>query len=57
MTLDTKKQSSPKPVRVVDERDQVWSSLKDLTVGLSPQERAEKLDQFVQSLPKIKSSA
>ena len=52
MTSDTKKQSSPKPVRVMDERDPVWSSVKDLTVGLDPKERAKALMQFVGSLKK-----
>lgn len=48
---DTKKQSSPKPMRVLDEQDPVWSSLEGLTVGLSPQERSKVLRDFVESLP------
>ena len=46
-----KKPSSPKPIRVMDEQDQVWSSINNLVVGLSPEERAVKLSAFVDSLP------
>jgi hypothetical protein len=38
-------------MRVLDEQDPVWSSLEDLTVGLSPQERYKVLREFVKSLP------
>ena len=49
-----KKQKTPKPIRVLDERDQVWSSIDSLTVGLSAQERADKLIKFVESLTQPK---
>jgi hypothetical protein len=55
MTSDTKKQSSPKPIRVLDEQDQVWSSIKELTVGMTPEERSLALRQFVESLPEAQS--
>jgi hypothetical protein len=47
MTPDTKKQSLPKKVRVIDGRDQMWSSLKNKTSGMDPQERFQFLDNFV----------
>ena len=56
MTSDTKKPSSPKPIRVVDPQDQVWSSLQNLTAGLSPEERSKKLRAFVNSVPAAKKS-
>jgi hypothetical protein len=46
-----KKKSSPKAVRVVDERDAVWSSVENLTVGLTPDERFEVLKKLNESLP------
>jgi hypothetical protein len=57
MTSDMKKPSSPKPIRVMDERDPMWSSLNNLTVGMTPQERAEYLIKFVESLTKKKNKA
>jgi hypothetical protein len=45
-----KKQKTPKPIRVLDERDQVWSSIKDLTVGMTPDQRYQTLKQFVDSI-------
>jgi hypothetical protein len=47
----SKKKSSPKAVRVVDERDAVWSSVENLTVGLTPDERYEVLKKLDESLP------
>jgi hypothetical protein len=53
--LKSKKTAMPtKPVRVIDERDQVWSSVDNLTVGMTPEERSKKLREFVDSLPKVK---
>ena len=49
-----KKQKTPKPIRVLDERDQVWSSIKDLTVGMNPDQRYLALKQFVNSLTEQK---
>lgn len=46
-TSNTKKQSLPKPVRVIDERDQTWSSLNNLTAGMDPHERFRFLNNFV----------
>ncbi len=43
-----------KSVRVIDERDQVWSSVDNLTVGMTPEERSKKLREFVDSIPKVK---
>ena len=45
---------SSKSVRVIDERDQMWSSLDNLTAGMTPEERSKKLREFVGSLPKVK---
>ena len=45
---------SSESVRVIDERDQVWSSVDNLTVGMTPEERSKKLREFVGSLPKVK---
>ncbi len=46
-----KRQSLPKPVRVVDERDALWSSVEKLAVGLTPDERYEVLKKLDDSLP------
>ena len=43
-----------KSVRVIDERDQLWSSVENLTAGMTPEERSKKLREFVDSLPKVK---
>jgi hypothetical protein len=45
---------SSKSVRVIDERDQIWSSVDNLTAGMTPEERSKKLREFVDSLPKVK---
>ena len=45
---------SSKPVRVIDDRDQMWSSVENLTAGMTPEERSKKLREFVDSLPKVK---
>jgi len=42
------KRSSPK--RIVDERDLVWSSLNNLTAGLNPEERFNKLNDLVKKV-------
>jgi hypothetical protein len=53
--LKSKKTVVPsKSVRVIDERDQVWSSVDNLTVGMTPEERSKKLREFVDSIPKVK---
>ncbi len=49
-TSATKKQSLPKKVRVIDERDQAWSSLNNLTAGMDPDERFRFLDNFVKEV-------
>ena len=43
-----------KSVRVIDERDQMWSSVDNLTAGMTPEERSKKLREFVDSIPKFK---
>ena len=40
--------------RVIDERDQIWSSVENLTAGMTPEERSKKLREFVDSIPKVK---
>ena len=51
----TKKTEVPsKAVRVIDERDQMWSSVENLTVGMTPEEKSKKLREFVESIPKVK---
>ena len=53
--MKSKKTAGPsKSVRVIDERDQVWSSVDNLTVDMTPEERSKKLREFVGSLPKVK---
>ena len=53
--MKSKKAAGPsKSVRVIDERDQLWSSVDNLTVGMTPEERSKKLREFVDSIPKVK---
>lgn len=53
--MKSKKAAGPsKSVRVIDERDQIWSSVENLTAGMTPEERSKKLREFVDSLPKVK---
>jgi hypothetical protein len=53
--VKSKKTAVPtKSVRVIDERDQMWSSVENLTAGMTPEERSKKLREFVGSLPKFK---
>ena len=53
--MKSKKNARPsKSVRVIDERDQMWSSVENLTAGMTPEERSKKLREFVGSLPKVK---
>jgi len=53
--LKSKKSVVPsKSERVIDERDQVWSFVDNLTAGMTPEERSKKLREFVDSLPKVK---
>ena len=52
--MKSKKTVPTKSVRVIDERDQMWTSIDNLTVGMTPEERSKKLREFVGSLPKVK---
>ncbi len=53
--MKSKKTAGPsKSVKVIDERDQLWSSVDNLTAGMTPEERSKKLREFVGSLPKDK---
>ena len=52
--MKSKKTVPTKSVRVIDERDQMWTSIDNLTVGMTPEERTKKLREFVGSLPKVK---
>lgn len=53
--MKSKKASEPsKSVRVINDRDQMWSSVNKLTAGITPEERSIKLREFVDSLPKVK---
>ena len=55
--MKSKKTAVPtKSVRVIDERDQMWSSVENLTAGMTPEERSKKLRDFVDSLPKVKKT-
>ena len=54
MTSDTKKQSLPEQVTMIDERDPLWSSLNSLTAGMTPDERADYLMNLVDSLTEQK---
>ncbi len=54
--MKSKKTAEPsKSPRVIDERDQMWSSVDNLTVGMTPEERSKKLREFVGSLTKVKT--
>ena len=49
------KNSGPsKYIKVIDERDQMWSSVDNLTAGMTPEDRSKQLREFVDSLPKVK---
>ena len=53
--MKSKKTAGPsKSVRVIDERDEMRSSVENLTAGMTPEERSKKLREFVDSLPKVK---
>jgi len=53
--VKSKKTAGPsKSVRVIDERDEMRSSVENLTAGMTPEERSKKLREFVDSLPKVK---
>ena len=53
--MKSKKAAGPsKSVRVINERDQIWSSVENLTAGMTPEERSKKLREFVDSIPKVK---
>ena len=53
--MKSKKNARPsKSVRVIDGRDQMWSSVDNLTAGMTPEERSKKLREFVDSIPKVK---
>ena len=53
--MKSKKTAVPtKSVRVIDERDQMWSSVENLNAGMTPEERSKKLREFVDSIPKVK---
>ncbi len=55
--MKSKKTAGPsKSVRVIDERDQMWSSVDNLTAGMTPEERTKKLREFLGSLPKVKKA-
>jgi len=41
--------------QVLDERDPLWSSLTNLTAGMSPEKRAQYLINLVENLKKVKS--
>jgi hypothetical protein len=42
----------PSDARVIDEKDPMWSSLDNLTVGMTPHERAQYLMDLVETLTK-----
>ena len=51
-----KKHPLPSDARVIDERDPMWSSLDNLTVGMTPSQRASYLIDLVESLTKKQAS-
>lgn len=54
--MKSKKTAVPsKSLRVIDGRDRMWSSVDNLTVGMTPEERSKKLREFVDSIPKVKN--
>jgi hypothetical protein len=54
MTKD-KKPKDDGNVRVIDPKDKMWKGIKNLTKGMSPQERSKFLIEFVESIPKVNS--
>lgn len=53
--MKSKEATGPsKSVRLIDERDQMWSSVDNLTAGMTAAERSKQLREFVDSLPKVK---
>ena len=53
--MKSKKTAGPsKSPRVIDERDQVWSYVDNLTAGMTPEERSKKLREFVDSISNFK---
>ena len=53
--MKSKKTAGPsKSIKVIGERDQLWSSVDNLTVGMTPEERSKKLREFMGTLPKVK---
>ena len=48
--------SSNSPVKVIDERDQIWSSIDNLTAGMTPDERYKRLADFSESIPTVNKS-
>ena len=55
MTSVTKKQSTPKPMRLVDEQNPVFASLEKLTQGMTPQQASKYRIEFVKSMDKRKA--
>ncbi len=43
-------------VRVIDPKDKMWKRIRNLTNGMSPQERAKFLIEFVESIPEAKTT-
>ena len=52
MASKAKKRPIQGPKRVLDERDPMWSSLDNLTAGMSAQERANYLIEAVKEMTK-----
>ena len=52
MASKAKKRPLQGPKRVLDERDPMWSSLDNLTAGMSAQERASYLIEAVKEMTK-----
>ncbi len=55
MTSVTKKQSTPKPMRLVDEQNPVFASLENLTQGMTPEQAAMYRIEFVEAMDKRKA--
>ena len=48
--------SSNPRVKVIDERDQIWHFIDNLTAGMTPDERYEKLKEISESIPTVDKS-
>ena len=49
---DTKKQSLPKPERIVDENDPLFAAISEAKIGMTPQEQFQWNEDFLAGVQK-----